>query len=188
MNKRALKRALCLMVCACMIVGCKGSYNPSSIPAQTWFNSKNSSRKPKLAKPTETHYSGLVYQNILDRADSSNTNLIIDIADQKGYLMVNGQIAASSPVSTAKPGKHTPTGTFRMTERVRSGKISTIYKVAMPYWMRLDQSPIGVHAGYVPGYPASAGCIRLPYDMARLVYDHTQSGTKVTIYSDWSGN
>ena len=75
-----------------------------------------------------------------------------------------------------------------MYDRVRSGKISTIYHVSMPYWMRLSSTSYGVHAGYLPGYPASAGCIRLPSSAARMIYDNTRSGTRVNIYSSWSGN
>jgi lipoprotein-anchoring transpeptidase ErfK/SrfK len=132
-------------------------------------------------------YSGRVTPSILEEANGSNTRIIIDVEAQKGYLLVNEKVAASCVVSTAKPGKHTPLGTFAVTEKVRSGKISTIYNVSMPYWMRLDGLAIGLHAGYVPGYPASAGCIRLPYDMARLFYDHTASGTPVTICNNWTG-
>ena len=57
----------------------------------------------------------------------------------------------------------------------------------MPYWMRLSGSVYGVHAGYLPGYPASAGCVRLPREAAQLIYDNTKHGTSVTIYSSWSG-
>jgi lipoprotein-anchoring transpeptidase ErfK/SrfK len=170
------------------MIGCRTvSYNPSTVPVEQWFSQKNSTRKPKVTKPKETAYSGKVNLVMLERSKSAPASIVIDIGAQKGYLLVGGKIAASCPVSTAKPGKHTPRGTYYVTERVRTGKVSTIYNVTMPYWMRLGDSPIGLHAGYVPGYPASAGCIRMPHDMARLFYDNTRSGTKVTIYSSWSG-
>lgn len=188
MKKRVFPQALCLALCISTIVGCRSSYDPSTVPAERWFSQKKIKRTPKVSSPAEKEYSGRVHQSLLNKASGSNTRLVIDVADQKGYLLVDGQIALTSPVSTAREGKHTPRGTFTITERVRSGKISTIYKTAMPYWMRLDGLPIGVHAGYVPGYPASAGCIRMPSEMARMVYDHTQSGTRVSIYTDWSGN
>lgn len=130
---------------------------------------------------------GKVNQSILSQSNRYNTRVIIDIEDQKAFLLVNGTIAIESPVSTARPGKYTPRGTFSMTERVRSGKVSTIYDVSMPFWMRLDGSVFGVHAGYLPGYPASAGCIRLPYGMAEQIYNHSAYGTKVSIYNSWSG-
>lgn len=186
MNTSVLARTLYLLVCVCTFVSCRNSYDPSTIPAERWFSQNKSSRKPKLAKTKSKQYSGRVHQSLLDKANRSNTKIVINIANQTGYILVNGQIAASSPVSTARAGKHTPRGTFTITERVRSGKISTIYKVEMPFWMRLDQMPFGLHAGELPGYPASAGCIRLPYDMARLLYDHAHTGTKVSIYSQWT--
>ncbi len=185
MNRTVLSGALCLVV-SCASISCRTSYNPSTVPVDGWFSQKNS-RSPRVSKAREAIYSGRVSQTILAEANGSNTRIIIDVYSQKGYLLVGERVAASCPVSTAKPGKHTPLGTFSLTERIRSGKISTIYNVDMPYWMRLDELPIGLHAGYVPGYPASAGCIRLPYDMARLFYDHTQNGTPVTICNQWSG-
>ncbi len=130
---------------------------------------------------------GTMNPALLAQSTRSNTRVVIDIADQKAFLLVNGKIAARSPISTARPGKSTPRGSFTITERVRSGKISTIYKVEMPYWMRLGGTPFGLHAGYLPGYPASAGCIRLPMNMARTIYDHTGYGTRVSVYSSWSG-
>lgn len=188
MNYRVLLRAVSLLAVACTCACTKNTYDPTQVPAQSWFqDQRKSKRQPNVAKPREQSYSGRVHHAVLDRASSGNTTVVIDIGAQKGYLLVNGEIALESPVSTAKPGKYTPRGSFTMTERVRTGKISTIYNVSMPYWMRLDQSAIGLHAGYVPGYPASAGCIRMPYDMARLVYDHTRSGTRVKVYSNWGG-
>lgn len=124
---------------------------------------------------------------LLSQSTKSNTRLVIDIADQKGYLLVNGKVAVETPVSTARPGKYTPRGTFTMSQRVRSGKVSTIYGVDMPYWMRLSGSVFGVHAGHLPGYPASAGCVRLPMSAAQVIFDHTTYGTKVSIHSSWDG-
>lgn len=123
----------------------------------------------------------------MNSATAYNTSVVIDISAQSGYLLVNGLVAAQTPVSTARTGKYTPRGTFYITERVRTGKISTIYDSAMPYWMRLNQSPFGMHAGHCPGYPASAGCIRMPSDMARVIFDKTRSGTQVRIMDSWRG-
>lgn len=125
-------------------------------------------------------------QAVLARSNGANTNLIIDIADQKAYFFVDGIMALETPISTARSGKVTPKGSFSMTERVRDGKISNLYHVEMPYWMRLDQTPYGVHAGDLPGYPASAGCIRLPSPAAKIIYENTRTGTSVKIYNNWS--
>lgn len=128
-----------------------------------------------------------VNSKVLAGSSKGNTRIVIDISRQKAFLLVNGEVAIESPVSTARSGKYTPRGSFRVTERVRNGKISTIYGVHMPYWMRLSGSVYGVHAGYLPGYPASAGCVRLPSDAAQMIYDNTKYGTSVSIYSSWNG-
>ncbi|MEO0415222.1 MAG: L,D-transpeptidase family protein, partial [Verrucomicrobiota bacterium] len=159
-----------------VLSGCtETGYHPNYGGARTGDSS--SPRKKVVKKPTKkkTTYkpSGKINYAVLSMATSSNTRVIVDIADQKAFLLVSGKIAATSPVSTARTGKYTPRGTFSVTERVRTGKISTIYKVEMPYWMRLSGSPFGMHAGHLPGYPASAGCIRMPADMAKLFYDNT---------------
>ena len=194
MNRQIVSGAICLALSASSIVSCRHisfhqARKPSSLSNSSTALQKTASRSPAVSKPKPKSYSGRVNQGVLSQASAgANTSLVIDIGTQKGYLLVNGEIAAQCPISTARPGKYTPRGTFTMTERIRSGKISNIYNVSMPYWMRLGDSAIGVHAGYVPGYPASAGCIRLPYDMARIFYDNTRSGTKVRVYSSWPGS
>lgn len=123
---------------------------------------------------------------VLSQSNRANTRLVIDIERQRGYLLVNEKVAVETPVSTGRPGKPSPRGTFSMTQRVRRGKVSTIYGVEMPYWMRLGGSVYGVHAGYLPGYPASAGCIRLPMSAAEVIFENTSPGTKVSIYNKWN--
>ena len=59
--------------------------------------------------------------------------------------------------------------------------VSTIYKVKMPYFMRLNCRDFGMHEGVVPDYPASHGCIRLPADAARKLFKEVPIGTLVTI-------
>ena len=141
---------------------------------------KEAAKRPRVS-PTKKH------EMILAKSNKKNTKVVIDIGNQKGYLLVNGSKGAEFPVSTARSGKYTPRGTFRVSERVRTGKVSTIYGVEMPYWQRLSGTVFGVHAGYLPGYPASAGCIRLPSDAAQLVYDHMSYGAPVSIVSSWAG-
>lgn len=120
---------------------------------------------------------------LLAQAKTRGSNVVVNIAQQRARLYVDGKIALDTPVSTARTGKYTPRGSFGVGQRVRTGKISTIYKVEMPYWMRLGSSPYGLHAGYLPGYPASAGCIRMPYQAAQKMYDATGYGTRVRITS-----
>jgi lipoprotein-anchoring transpeptidase ErfK/SrfK len=131
---------------------------------------------PVQAPPSYNH-------TLISQAKSKGSSVVVNIAQQRAYVYVDGQVAIDSPVSTARAGKQTPRGSFGVGEKVRQGKISTIYHVDMPYWMRLGSSPYGMHAGYLPGYPASAGCIRLPYEAAAKIYDCVGYGTRVKIIS-----
>ena len=146
----------------------------------------SASRKPQVA-PRPNVPPVKVHDMVLARSTRSNTRLIIDIGRQKAFLLVDNKVAIETPISSARAGMHTPRGNFNITERVRSGKISTLYGVGMPCWMRLDGTVFGVHAGYLPGYPASHGCVRLPSDAAAMIFDNTGSGTRVSIVSSWDG-
>lgn len=146
-------------------------------------------RKPRVAKlapgqPNAAQPAPKIdHMAIANRSSSSRTRVVINIAEQRAYVYLDGKIAVDTPVSTARSGKSTPRGNFHVGERVKQGKISTIYNVSMPYWMRLGSSPYGMHAGYLPGYPASAGCIRMPLDAAKAVYKATGYGTRIKIVS-----
>jgi len=148
------------------------------------LRTSNSTRNRTYSRPSS---SGKVNWALLHASSRHSNRLVVDVSRQRAYLLnSSGSILITTPISSARPGKHTPRGSFRMYDRVRSGKVSTIYGVSMPFWMRLSNTVYGVHAGYLPGYPASAGCVRLPYDMAKLIYENTTYGTRVNIYSSWS--
>jgi hypothetical protein len=133
------------------------------------------SQKLKQAGP-KIYPSGLHAES-----DSAGRRVVVDVKAQRAYLFVGGKLAFETPVSTGAKGRRTPRGTFTITEKMRRGKRSTLYHCAMPYWNRLDESAIGMHTGYLPGYPASHGCIRLPGESARFLFDHTPKGTAVEI-------
>lgn len=97
------------------------------------------------------------------------------------YVYRNGIQIARSTVSTGREGKDTPTGVFTILQRKKKHE-SNIYKGAkMPYMQRLTWTGIAMHAGQLPGYPASAGCIRLPYDFSKLLYGTSTNGSTVVI-------
>lgn len=137
----------------------------------------------------DVHQDAYINQALLDygKSNKSTKKIVVDISKQRAYLLVDGQIAIDTAVSTARSGKYTPRGEFKITERVQSGKTSTIYGCSLPYWQRLDQSAVGMHVGDLPGYPASAGCIRLPHSVAPVLFANTASGVTVQIVDSWSG-
>ncbi len=150
--------------------------------------SRTSGRRSRTAKQqTPRTPIAKINHGVLASSNPTSNRVVVDISKQRAYLLVNGKVAVESPISSARAGKYTPRGTFYMTQRVPVGKVSTIYHVEMPYWMRLNHTVFGMHAGYLPGYPASAGCVRLSSDGAAAIYEHTRAGTRVNIYSSWSG-
>ncbi len=133
----------------------------------------------------DVHNDAYINHNLLEAGKNAEKKVIVDVAHQRAYLLINNQIAIDTAISTARAGKETPRGTFKITQRVESGKTSSIYGCALPYWQRLDQSAIGLHVGDLPGYAASAGCIRLPYSVAPVLFANTASGIEVEVVDSW---
>jgi ankyrin repeat protein len=104
----------------------------------------------------------------------------ISLASQRAALIKNGVPIFRTECSTGRHGYSTRTGRFVITDKERNHR-STIYKVDMPYFMRLSCLDFGMHAGVVPNYPASHGCIRLPSDAARKFFAEIPIGTLVTV-------
>ena len=141
----------------------------------------NAATWEQLPAPNDEQDGARIERVRLARANKENSRIVVDVEAQRLYVFVEGALAMDAPASTARKGKHTPRGVFKITQRVREGKISTIYKVELPRWMRLNQSAIGIHVGALPGEPASAGCIRLQEDVATILFDHTESGIVVEV-------
>jgi len=107
--------------------------------------------------------------------------IIISIADQRISLYDNGALIARSSVSTGVEGHPTPLGVFSVLSKQKWHR-SNIYSAApMPYMQRLTWSGIALHAGNLPGYPASHGCIRVTNDFAIRLWHLTKRGTRVII-------
>ncbi len=104
----------------------------------------------------------------------------ISLASQHVSLVKDGVQVFSSVCSTGRNGYSTHAGEYVITDKERSHR-STIYKVEMPYFMRLSCLDFGMHEGAVPNHPASHGCIRLPGDAARKFFTEIPLGTVVTV-------
>ncbi len=135
----------------------------------------------------DVHRDAYINHDLLAARKDGKKKVVVDISKQRAYLLIDGTVAIDTAVSTARTGKYTPRGEFKITERVKSGKTSTIYGCSLPYWQRLGDSPVGMHIGDLPGYPASAGCIRLPESVAPVFFENTASGVTVQIVDSWSG-
>lgn len=134
--------------------------------------------------------------------------MVIRLGEQKVYFYKAGQLAGISPISSGREGMATRVGSFSVTEKdmhhasslfgdyvSRDGTVlkreidvrkdsrppGALFDAAkMPYFMRITGAT-GMHEGYLPGYPASHGCIRLPHRMAEIFYRESSVGTPVKI-------
>jgi len=140
-------------------------------------------------------------------AAGSAARVFINLSEQRAYLVEQGKVTLISPVASGKPGWLTPTGNFRifnkdLDHRSRSfGSVFDAYgrvvnsnatpgshvplgghyrSAPMPYFMEFSPA-VGMHAGYLPGYPASHGCVRMPRDLAAALFERVQLGTQVTV-------
>jgi ankyrin repeat protein len=104
----------------------------------------------------------------------------ISLASQKAAIIKDGVSVFNTACSTGRSGFATRTGDYVITDKNRSHR-STIYKVEMPYFMRLSCLDFGMHEGVVPNYPASHGCIRLPSEAARKLFAEIPVGTLVSV-------
>ena len=127
-----------------------------------------------------------IYDRNLAASPNAEHLVVVDVSAQRAYLFVNGCLVFDTPVSTAAKGHVTPRGSYTISEKVKTGKHSTLYGSPMPYWQRLGESAVGMHTGQLPGYPASHGCIRMPDESAHFMFDSTTRGTTVQVVNHWT--
>jgi len=105
----------------------------------------------------------------------------VRLSEQRAHMYdAQGNEIFVTKVSTGRPGFATPTGEFVITDKYKDWT-STLYHASMPYFQRLSCADFGMHAGVVPGYPASHGCIRVPADNAVKLFSLTKPGDRVRI-------
>jgi lipoprotein-anchoring transpeptidase ErfK/SrfK len=132
----------------------------------------------------------------------------IDLGDQKAYLLYDGRAVMESPISTGRYGHLTPAGSYQITNKDlnhtsgiygkivdRSGRTvvadadidmivpagTRFVNAPMRYFMQFAPG-IGMHAGYLPGYPASHGCVRMPEAKAIAFFQVVSAGTPVNVF------
>lgn len=139
---------------------------------------------------------------------SGRPSIVVSVHEQRAYLRHGGQTTASSRISSGREGHRTPIGRFSVIRKdadhrsslygdyvdgsghvvranvdVRKGgkpRHSHFVGAPMPFFVEFSPS-YGLHAGYLPGVPASHGCIRMPYWKARQFYDAVRIGTPVIV-------
>ena len=116
-----------------------------------------------------------------ERPPQGAVAIIVSIPDQRVHVYRNGVRIAVSTCSTGKTGHATPTGVFTILEKDRHHHSSTYNNAPMPNMNRLTWQGVALHAGNLPGYPASHGCVRLPLEFSRRLFELTHVGTPVII-------
>jgi len=107
--------------------------------------------------------------------------VVVSLPLQLVHVYRNGIVIAVSTCSTGKSGHSTPTGVFTILQKRKEHYSSTYNNAPMPNMQRLTWKGFALHAGQLPGYPASHGCIRLPMEFSQLLFSITGLGTSVII-------
>ena len=119
-----------------------------------------------------------------DAARSGPLLLVVSLDEQRAYVYRNGVLTGVTTVSTGKKGHETPTGVFTILQKNKDHHSNLYNNAPMPFMQRLTWGGIALHAGGLPGYPASHGCIRLPSEFARRLFEITVTGMTVVVASD----
>src|SRR3954449_9548187 len=107
--------------------------------------------------------------------------IVVSVDRQKVTVYDTNGVFAESPVSTGMKGHSTPMGVFSVIQKHKFHQ-SNIYSGApMPYMQRITWSGVAMHAGVLPGYPASHGCIRMPMAFAVKMWNWTKMGARVLV-------
>jgi hypothetical protein len=105
----------------------------------------------------------------------------VDLGRQRATVYRNGVRIGVSTVSSGKDGYETPTGVFTILEKDKDHRSRTYDDAPMPYQQRLTWKGVALHAGNLPGFPASHGCVRLPMEFAKKLFAVTPMGGTVVI-------
>ncbi|MBX9453674.1 MAG: L,D-transpeptidase [Mesorhizobium sp.] len=116
-----------------------------------------------------------------ERQRTGPVAVVVSLTEQLVHVYRNGIRIAVSTCSSGKPGHATPTGVFVVLQKDKHHRSSTYNDAPMPNMNRLTWSGIALHAGNLPGYPASHGCVRLPLEFSERLFDITHLGTPVII-------
>jgi hypothetical protein len=106
---------------------------------------------------------------------------VVSLAQQRISVYGRAGLMAQSSVSTGMAGHRTPTGVFSIVQKNKFHRSNIYWNAPMPYMQRLTWSGVSLHAGVVPGYPASHGCIRLPHQFAVGFWRMSKIGTRVIV-------
>ena len=129
---------------------------------------------PKMLKPGEFVWEPGV-------APAGPIVVIVSLDDQLAFVYRNGLEIGYSTISSGKAGHGTPTGVFTILQKDRDHHSSKYNNAAMPYTQRLTWDGVALHAGGLPGYPSSHGCVHLPSVFAESLFGVSPMGMTVVV-------
>lgn len=206
-----LPRVALLMSAALLPLHPAGAeYGQASRPVAPEFSDLRIPEKIPAGKKTlipvnERQGTAVVYEEILGGEAGRTPAIVISLSRQRVYLLLGGVLAIDSPIATGRKAGWTPKGSFTVLEKdlnhksnrygdlvdgegrvvrknVTCGATGGFFRGAsMRYFLRLTWEGVGMHAGILPGYPASHGCIRLPREVAERLFKIVPTGTPVLV-------
>ena len=149
--------------------------------------------------PTATHAQGSKVSSPIERALDTGTlkpgewvmapqiapsgplMIYVDLSRQIASIYRNGVLIGASTISSGKPGYATPTGVFTILQKDIDHHSNEYDNASMPFSQRVTWSGVALHAGGLPGYPESHGCVHLPYELAKALFSISDLGATVII-------
>jgi hypothetical protein len=145
--------------------------------AVPFWGSKES--QPAGTDPTTLKPGQFVWE--ADAVPSGPVVVVVSLPEQRAYVYRNGVRVGVSTASTGKPGHRTPAGVFTVLQKDKDHHSKTYNDAAMPYTERLTWDGVALHAGGLPGYPSSHGCVHLPSQFASDLFQISPMGMTVVI-------
>jgi lipoprotein-anchoring transpeptidase ErfK/SrfK len=199
MPKRAV---LCLLAACWLLADVTAAYGQAKPAREPMRKARELVKKPQPP---------IVKKELAEVITPENSRVVVSLGKQRAYLLVGDEVYIDTPISSGKRAGMTPTGSFQVTQKDKDHR-STLYgdfvdrrgrvvragvstKVdsapsgtryvgaSMKYFCRFAGA-VGMHVGILPGYPASHGCVRLPADIAPLIYEKVQIGTSVEVLAE----
>jgi L,D-transpeptidase catalytic domain len=167
------------LLAAAFVIG-EGAAISSALAARK----RSAQKKPAAKKAEQPKVAQFEWHP--QRSPSGPLAIIVSLTKQRVYVYRNGIQIGVASCSTGKEGYDTPTGVFTILQKEVEHYSNTYDNAAMPHMERLTWDGIALHAGKLPGYPASHGCVRLPKAFAEKLYAVTQIGTPVIIADEAS--
>jgi lipoprotein-anchoring transpeptidase ErfK/SrfK len=189
----------------CHAVPVKSGGTPEAVLPDLKIPEKSPSGKKTMIPVNERQGKAVLYEEILGEPPGKSPGIVISLSRQRVYLLLGGELAIDSPIASGRKEGWTPKGSFTVLEKDLNHKSNrygdlvdgegrvvrknvtcgatggTFRGASMKYFLRLTWEGVGMHAGILPGYPASHGCIRLPREVAERLFKIVPTGTPVLV-------